>query len=195
MHIFMTLGLISVLLSIKAASASPYVEIYGPIPFVIGYTLHFLLLLVAIVTNIELFKSDNIEAVEEVKNLHFLNFWCDLCNFFVGLVVFCFGLEEFYQWATTFLGLAYAIINMSPTIFLVIFNADRNKVSRFQFRATMLILQTVCFAFIVVGHQHFLGEQIEINNVGSDMWADILHFLGCNFFSYFYGDLEGGFQL
>ena len=42
MLIFMTLVLISVILSIKAASASPYVEIYGPIPFVIGYTLHFM---------------------------------------------------------------------------------------------------------------------------------------------------------
>ena len=45
---FMTLGLIGVIKSIMSSSASPYVESYGPIPFVIGYTLHFLLLLVAI---------------------------------------------------------------------------------------------------------------------------------------------------
>merc|ERR1719219_3358204 len=111
------------MLSIIKASISPYLEIFGPIPFVIGYTLHFLLLLVAIITNIELFKSDNIEAVEEVKNLNFLNLLCDFYNFLIGLGVFCFGLKESYTevWAVTLLGLAYASINMSPNFFRVIF--------------------------------------------------------------------------
>ena len=157
---FMTLGLVSVLLSIITGAASPYVESYGTIPFVIGYIWH-LLLLVAIVTNIELFKSDNIEAVKEVKNLQFLNFWCDLYNFLIGLGVFCFGLDveanHPEDWVFIFFGLVYVIISMAPTIFLVIFNANT---TRFTFRAMMFILQTVCFAIIVVCQRNFTGEQI-----------------------------------
>ena len=171
---FMTLGLILVIVSIKIASRSPYIDIYGPIPFVVGYTWHFLILLVATVTNIELFKSDNIGAVKEVKNLHFLNFWCDLYNFLIGLGVFCFGLEGIYieVWVVTFLGLAYAIINMSPTLFLVIFNDDTTKVDRILFRATMLILQTICFTTIFVGHQKFLpGEQTPTNQPHTSLSA------------------------
>ena len=150
----MTLGFVGVILSIKIAASNPYLDIYGPIPFVIGYTLHFLLLLVAIISNIELFKSDNIEAVEEIKNLQILNFWCDLYNCLIGIGVFCFGPEGFY-----ILGLAYIIINMSPIIFMVIFNANMTMVSGFLFRAAMFILQTVCFAFMMVVHQDFLGKQ------------------------------------
>ena len=139
---FMTVAFVSVLLSIMNASISPYLEIFGPIPFVIGYTLHFLLLLVAIITNIELFKSDNIEAVEEVKNLNFLTLLCDFYNFLIGLGVFCFGLKgsDTEVWAVTFLGLAYAIISISPPFFRVIFYVDRTMVGRFLFRALMLIL-------------------------------------------------------
>ena len=127
-----------------------------------GYIWH-LILLVAVLINIELLKSDNIDAVKEIKNLHFLNFWCDLYNILIGLGVFCFG--WFYDgvddWFLKISGLACAIINIAPTIYLVIFNADRTKTSRFTFRAMMFILQTVCFAIIVVCLRDFTGEQLK----------------------------------
>ena len=127
-----------------------------------GYIWH-LILLVAVLINIELLKSDNIDAVKEIKNLHFLNFWCDLYNILIGLGVFCFG--WFYDGVDNgffiFSGLACTIINIAPTIFLVIFNADRTETSRFTFRAMMFILQTVCFAIIVVCLRDFTGEQLK----------------------------------
>ena len=82
-----------------------------------GYIWH-LILLVAVLINIELLKSDNIDAVKEIKNLHFLNFWCDLYNILIGLGVFCFG--WFYDgvddWFLKISGLACAIINIAPTL-------------------------------------------------------------------------------
>ena len=119
-------------------------------------------MLVAIL--IELFKSDNFETLKEVKNLQFLNFWCDLYNFLIGLGVFCFGLDveanHPEDWVFIFFGLVYVIISMAPTIYLVIFNTNRTKISRFMFRAMMFIFQTVCFAIIVVCHRNIPGQQI-----------------------------------
>ena len=133
MIIFLAFGLVSVIISFMTTSESSY----GIIPCVIG------LVLLATAN----FFNDKFGNIEEVNLLLFLNFLCDLFNFLIGLGVFFYGLEMLnHPEVMLYSGLAYAIINMSPLIFLVIYNAE---VSRFQFRATMFILQIVCFTLIV----------------------------------------------
>ena len=136
---------------------SHYIELYGTISFFVGSAFLFLVM----TSDIDLFKHKKIEAWEEVQALHFWNFWCDLYNFLIGVGVFCYGLEmqsEPEDAFVSFCGQIYAFINISPVIFLLIFNSEMTKASGAQFRTMLFILQTVGFTIIVMCHQKYSGQ-------------------------------------